>query len=305
MDDRLHFFYPWERLDRVGFRAVLREFLDNGCDRFVISDGLLGQMLTDRARREMLDEACRDMKVRFSAVHSLCGPKYDLNIPVRERRPGMIRDHIDAMKTAAGFGCRNYVMHVGASFYCNERMTVEELRPFALDSLEKLLPEAEKLGMVIAVENAFEKPNSAREVLGLVKHFDGHPAIGVCCDTGHANCMASGPGKDRNLYPEYFRSCWWEDDVVWEDRAVETLRDYIVTCHIHDNNGYCDQHCMPFDGTVDWDELMPKLRSCPRLDEFQTEVCFDEGANWAGNLPSPPGGYSIRRLTETFTRLGF
>ena len=89
------------------------------------------------------------------------------------------------------------------------------------------------------------------------------------------------------------------------NRAVETMRDHIVTCHIHDSSGCGDRHRMPFDGSIDREELMPKLRSCPRMDEFQTEVRFDEGADRAGKPPSPPGGYSIRRLTETFTRLGF
>ena len=83
------------------------------------------------------------------------------------------------------------------------------------------------------------------------------------------------------------------------------MRDGIVTCHIHDNNGYNDLHGMPFDGTIDWTTLMEKLRSCPRMIEFQTEVCFNYGLNWAGPLLAPKGGYSIRRLTDTFHSLGF
>ena len=303
MDERLHFYYPWSRLDRSGLRAVLREFLDNGRDRFVISDTLMEQMLADDGRREMLAEACRDMKARFTAVHAPWGAEWDPNLPTRERRPGMIRDHIRAMGIAAEFGCRNYVMHMGSYFYCYEKVPLDILRPLLLESLEKLLPEAEKLGMVIAVENSFEKANSARELMEVVRHFEGHSAIGVCYDTGHANCMASF-GKDKNLYPEWFRNLWWEEGIIWEDHALETLRDYIVTCHIHDNTGYSDLHSMPFDGVIDWAELVPKLLACPRINELQTEVSFDEGSNWAGQLPAPPGGYSVRRLTETFTKLG-
>ena len=62
------------------------------------------------------------------------------------------------------------------------------------------------------------------------------------------------------------------------------------TCHIHDNNGYNDLHGIPFDGTIDWTTLMEQLRSCPRMIEFQTEVCFDYGLNWAGPLLAPKGG---------------
>ena len=62
---------------------------------------------------------------------------------------------------------------------------------------------------------------------------------------------------------------------------------------------------MPFDGTIDWRELMPKLFACPRMIDYQTEVCMKDGENWAGKLLAPPGGYSIRRLTDTFRYLGF
>jgi hypothetical protein len=62
---------------------------------------------------------------------------------------------------------------------------------------------------------------------------------------------------------------------------------------------------MPFDGTINWRELMPKLFDCPRMIDYQTEVCFDDGCNWAGKLLAPAGGYSIRRLADTFRYLGF
>ena len=83
------------------------------------------------------------------------------------------------------------------------------------------------------------------------------------------------------------------------------MKDGIVTCHIHDNNGYNDLHGMPFDGTIDWPILMEKLKSCPRMIEFQTEICFETGVNWAGPLLAPKGGYSIRHFVETFHKLGF
>ena len=305
MDSRLHFNYPWGDLDNRGIRSVVREFLDNGAERFVLTAPLLRQLLDDPERKAFLHHLCNDMNVQFSTVHAFYGEEHDLNINAPERRPEMIREHICAMETAAEFNCRTFTIHVGASYYCYKKVPLETLRPLALEALEKLLPTAEKLGMVIAVENSFEMPNSAKEVLGLVKHFNGHPAVGVCYDTGHAHCMASAPGKDKELYEPYFPQCWWENGVIWEDNALELLKDHVVTCHIHDNTGYGDYHGMPFDGTINWQELMPELFSCPKMIDMQTEVCFADGTNWAGKLLAPPGGYSVRRLTDTFRRLGF
>ena len=62
---------------------------------------------------------------------------------------------------------------------------------------------------------------------------------------------------------------------------------------------------MPFDGTICWEKLMKDLFSCPNMIDFQTEVCFQSGKNWAGELLAPEGGYSIRKITDTFRKLGF
>ena len=305
--DRLSFNYGWANLceQPAAFRSAVREFLDNGVRRFVINDSLIRKMVENPEKAEFLHQVCKEMEVEFCSVHAMDGNNYDLNIPTEERRPAMIRDHIRAMEIASEFGCRTYTIHVGAAFYCYKHIPLDTLRPLAIDTLEKLLPAAEKLGMVIAVENSFEMPNSAKEVIGLVNHFGGNPAIGVCYDTGHAHCMESAPGKDKSKYQPYFPVCWWETGVVWEDNALELLQDQVVTCHIHDNDGYGDLHGMPFDGTINWRELMPKLFACPRMIDFQTEVCLKDGENWAGKLLAPAGGYSIRRMVDTFRYLGF
>lgn len=305
MDKKLHFYYKWHTLSEHSFYRVIREFVDNGCERFVITDCLLKRLIVESELVHFLKKLCTDMNVKFSAVHGLDGKGFDLNNIDLEGREAMWQDHIKAMEIAADFDCKSYVVHVGAGHYCNDHVPLHELRPLALESLEKLLPTAEKLGMVLAVENSFEKPNSAKEVMGLIKHFGDHPNMGACYDTGHANCMRTAPGKTPDKYEPYFERCWWENGVEPEDNALETMQQKIVTCHIHDNNGYGDLHGMPFDGTIDWAELMPKLRACPQMECFQTEVICEWGENWAGKLLAPVGGYSIKHLAETFRKLGF
>ena len=176
---------------------------------------------------------------------------------------------------------------------------------YALKTLEELLPCAMANNMVLAVENSFELPNSAKEVMGLINHFNNHPNIGACYDSGHANCMATAPGKSLDKYEPYFYTCWWENGVIPEDNALETMASQIVTCHLHDNTGYGDLHGMPLDGTINWKELVPKLKALPRLTEYQSEVCMADGKNWAGQLLAPVGGYSIKRLCDTFKFIGF
>ena len=167
------------------------------------------------------------------------------------------------------------------------------------------LTDAERIGIVLAVENAFEPPNSAREVLGLISPYLGNPAVGVCFDTGHANCMLMKPGKELAKYRDYMHKSWYETGIVAVNDGLELLKPHIVTTHMHDNDGYGDLHSMPGDGDTDWPAVLAELRSAPRMLEFQTEVCYQDGTNWAGELLAPVGGYSIKRIVETFRGLGF
>ena len=194
---------------------------------------------------------------------------------------------------------------MGSYFHCVKHVPLPELRKFAGQSLEYLVPEAERIGIVLAVENNFEPPNSAHEILALTQPFLSNPAIGLCYDSGHANCMASAPGKKIEEYIDYFRSAWWEKGIIQEDNALEMMAPHVVTCHMHDNSGYADLHALPGDGTIDWKIMVPKLKACPRMLEMQTEVDATGSMTYAGKSPAPAGGYSVKRLTEKFRELGF
>ena len=111
----------------------------------------------------------------------------------------MIDGHKRALCYAAETGCRTYTIHIGAGQYNRFRTPVQTLREAALRTLDELVPHAEKLGVVIAVENSFEPPNTPDEVLFLLEHFNS-PALGCCYDAGHANVMAPAPGKRQDLY---------------------------------------------------------------------------------------------------------
>ena len=58
------------------------------------------------------------------------------------------------------------------------------------------------------------------------------PGLGICLDVGHARLQG---------------------DVV---EALETVAGYLVTTHLHDNGGRKDDHLLPFDGVIDWPELL-------------------------------------------------
>ena len=119
------------------------------------------------------------------------------------------------------------------------------------------------------MENSFEPTNTADEVLYYIEKFPS-PSVGVCYDAGHANIM-SGAGKDPAAYREDLLIPW-NGKIVFENRTLEKLAPHIVTCHLHDNNGYSDQHDLPGTGTVCWESLIRRLSECPRILSMQSEV---------------------------------
>ena len=308
----LYYNWDWTNSPKNLIPHVIREFLDNGADHFVFTAYLLKQALENPDLIGELKRLEQEFNIKFGAMHALCGGNAALNLPDKPLRPEMLEKHIRSLQIASEFEVKTFTVHSDAYHYVHLHYPVETLRPYFQESLEILLKHAEKYGIVIAIENNYEKPNSAKEITAIAAPYAGSPFLGFCYDTGHANIMDPAPWKDHEMFskkyddPNFWSLAeeWWEG-IELEADAVDKMRDNIVTCHIHDNNGYNDLHGMPFDGTIEWAPLMKKLRSCPRMIEFQTEVCFDYGLNWAGPLMAPPGGYSIRRLTDTFHKLGF
>ena len=301
---KLCYYYDFNFRDAKLFGREIREFVDNGVKDFVINDAMCTALLEDHGMISMLHNVCRMFDVNFSAAHAPCGQFFDLNVPGDEVRKKCFKSHVLCMNTAAGLGCRTYTIHVGAYHSVVEHVSVEESRPLACEMLEKLIPYAEREGVIIAVENSFEIPNSPAEVRRIVDSF-ASPAVGVCFDTGHANCKLPGADKTFEKYASYIRDAWYENGIIFDEDPLSVLGDKVVTCHIHDNNGFADLHSLPGTGNIDWDKLVPALQALPNVVEFQTEVTCDWGSNWAGMLPAPAGGFSIRKQVETFNRMGF
>ena len=254
--------------------TLFAEFAANGAENIAVNERMAEKFLTEPRYYALLDRVARETGLRLFEIHAPFGECWDLNSSLSARRQKMIEDHIRVMDYAAAIGCRTYVIHVGAwDCIFRPEITLEKMRELARDALEKLLPAAEKAGIIIAVENSFEMSNAPDEVLYLLNSFDS-PNLGCCFDTGHANYMAPAPDGRPKAYSDYQVNKAWRGHLVQEPAALKKLLPHIVTCHIHDNNGLGDQHHLPGRGTIDWKTLMPELLGAPRLISCQSEVGF-------------------------------
>ena len=303
MDKKLFHIFYWASLDDSTVIRFLREFQDHGISDFVFTAAMLKRGCEEPGYLDFLEKCRREFHVDFGGAHGFYQEEGDLNVDEHDE---MVARHLKALDVCGRFGIRTYTVHPGAFMYCSRNNPLDMLRERAMRTLEKLLPAAEKNKVIIAVENSFEPPNTPQEVMRYVNEFLPSPYIGVCFDTGHANMMAATAGKDLQQLPAYQVRNWSkEGGIKLEPDALGVLFDHVVTVHMHDNNGYADLHGMPGDGTIDWKPLVARLRQCPRMVEFQTEVCFASGTNWAGKLLAPEGGYTVKRVVEAFRAIGF
>lgn len=91
-------------------------------------------------------------------------------------------------------------------------------------SLDELEPCARRLGVRIAIENLNGNWPLIREVLGAYAP----DFLGLCYDSGHGNTDGVGLAN------------------------VTSMKDRLISIHLHDNDGTADQHRLPFSGTIDW-----------------------------------------------------
>ena len=285
-----HFFdfitYPEKRWD-----VLFEEFAQCGATSLAIDSATGEQMMGRPGVLKTFRELGEKNGLKFVDAHGLWGGEFwDLNVADPDRRPYMLDQHKLCIRLMASLGVKTYTLHIGA--LCCVRNTwlghEDFLRGLALETLEALLPVAEKEGVLIAIENSFEPSNSPEELLYYLKRIQS-PALGVCFDAGHAAMMdADIVPRDRDENGDNYRGAW-QGKLAFQHDALGMLSPYIVTAHLHDNDGHRDLHQLIFSGVNDWKKVIDGLRKCPRLVSIQNEAS--------------PGSASIARMCRAFDRL--
>jgi len=287
----LSYFFSWNQIPDALIPQVAAEFKANGAEYLVLGETWSERMVSDRRFYAQLSRMINSAGMKLFETHAPFGECFDLNTIVPARQKAMIEEQKLIMNYSADLGCKTYTIHIGA-YDCviRHEVTLESMRERGLRALEELAKEAEKLKLIIAVENSFEMSNSPDEVLWLLTRVPS-PYVGCCFDIGHANYMAPAADGKPKAYSQYQIRDAWRGKLVEEPNALKKLLPYIVTSHLHDNNGLGDGHDLPGRGTVNWEREMPILKSAPRLVSLQSEV-------------SPvPHRITIRELCATMSRI--
>jgi len=267
--------------------SLLREFADNGAEFLVLTADMIYKVLTDPPYADRLLKEVTSAGLAFLDAHGPFMGISDLCYPREKYSRTLLLRHLTCLNIAADFGIRTYTLHCGGDFRFpeySEAQLMDEIRR----KLNVLLPEAEKLKLTVCLENGMPKLCFPDRLLTLKKEYP-TPYLGFCYDSGHANIMDHGREIPESLPRRNYAGTGYEPE--WEDHALEKMLLHIVNCHLHDNNGYEDQHLLPGEGNIDWEKTMSLLKQAPRLEVIQSEVKF------------PQENLSVRQLCETFRKL--
>ncbi len=117
-------------------------------------------------------------------------------------------------------------------FYCVVVHLGGEPSEIGWKRLRRVLKVCHKTNIPLAIENL----NDCRGFFECFKNIDDE-YLKFCWDVGHSNCFT------KNI------------------DFVDKLKDKLIALHLHDNNGFEDQHTLNKYGTVNWDEIAKVIAS--------------------------------------------
>ena len=114
-----------------------------------------------------------------------------------------------------------------------------------LNRIRKIVEYAKTLNVKVAFENT-RKKGYLEYVLKNIQDEN----VGICFDSGHFHVFFNG-----------------EFDFSF-------FKNRIFAVHLHDNDKSDDLHLLPFDGTIDWQHVMAKLKESGYDGPITLELCY-------------------------------
>jgi sugar phosphate isomerase/epimerase len=162
-------------------------------------------------------------------LHASVGPEKTWSSTLEYERKSGVELVANRIDMAARLDCEVIIMHTPGE--PDDPAAKETYLDPLRRSLDELEPIAREKKVRIAVENG--------DFRTLRRLFDTYPPdyLGLCYDSGHGNMIPDGLDH------------------------LDSLKDRLISVHLHDNDGEGDQHNLLFTGTVDWSRLAAIMAS--------------------------------------------
>ena len=180
------------------------------------------------------------LRDRYGLELSMHGPCWDLNPASANRghRDDVVVRFLEGVRLAAAIGADTMVVHSG--LLSDSKLSRADALRYAADTIARCVPEAERLGVTLAVENVgYGATCMLRDVsdwTGLAEAI-GSPAVGLALDVGHATLQGF--------------------DLLAAIRAAGPRLKHL---HLHSNSGRSDDHWRFDEGVVDFRPVVQGLK---------------------------------------------
>ncbi|MEJ2657119.1 MAG: sugar phosphate isomerase/epimerase [Desulfobacterales bacterium] len=169
----------------------------------------------------------------------------------RGLRQASLNEVLKSLEVASELGCLKAVLHPGYILGLGI-FVMDQSRKYALESLDAIMEKADRLDLILCLENLFPKTHSLMEPEDFAEIFVKFPNLKMTLDTGHAHI------KDK----EGKRAV----------KFIERFPDRIGHIHISDNLGEADNHLPVGAGTVDFYKIVKALKGIGYDDTITLEV---------------------------------
>lgn len=211
------------------------------------------------------------------APHSMCD---SLGCPLPGAFEHSVQTMLTSLQSAAEIGVKVLTMHTARTRLVNgfapesgpiEYADLDGAADRTLRQLEILIPEAEKLGICIALENLFLPSATAAHLMRIMEKAR-HANLGFCYDSGHALIVEDFPGKTPEMIAGWIACGWNNDTITFQGDQLDLMLNDVITTHFHDNDGKGDLHLLPGNGIANWKRIAGRMNKAPRLLSVQSEV---------------------------------
>jgi len=114
-----------------------------------------------------------------------------------------------------------------------------------LRRIKEIVDYARQLDVNIAFENT-----KIKGYLEYIFENIDNDNVGLCYDAGHCHAHFN------------------------DEFNYQIFKNRIFAVHLHDNDGSDDQHLLPLDGTINWEDVVSKLKKCNYGGPVTLELCY-------------------------------
>lgn len=242
-----------ERISRHGYQAVDYSLANTDDDIYKLSDDEYVSCLTNI--REKINSAGIE-------VYQTHGPwRWPPQDFTEEDRAERFDKMSKAIRGTKILRAKYFVIHPIMPFGCDADPEPEIFCRMNREFLTGLIRVGEENGVIVCLENMpFSGLSLSRpaEILKMVREINS-PWLRVCLDTGHSAVLGMQPGD-----------------------AVRLIgKEYLATLHVHDNDGKCDKHWIPYTGVIDWKDFSKALNEIG----FDGVLSLETGIDNSMHLP--------------------